>query len=161
MADNGVMNRPCPAEPPYISGGAWGAGSVEPTVTVVDSGTDGWTTYRLSVQLLGGATNIYSIFGTADAPMSIPAAYQADGVFGASIGGTNPVLWAVSGGESSQFDSWLTVGITGGDFANQLGSIGIAFDDWTDSTPLTVTDGAVFYMDPSQGPSGSAVLATS
>ena len=101
MADNGVTNRPCPAEPPYISGGAWDAGSVEPTVTVVDSGTDGWTTYRLSVQLLGGATNIYSIFGTADAPMSIPAAYQADGVFGASIGGWDRFGRAIPSVENS------------------------------------------------------------
>ena len=44
MADNGVTNRPCPAEPPYISGGAGGAGSVEPAMTAGAASPAGWTT---------------------------------------------------------------------------------------------------------------------
>eukprot|EP01046_Picozoa_sp_COSAG06_P108447 COSAG06_NODE_54858_length_292_cov_1.072539_1_plen_60_part_01 len=59
--------------------------------------------------------------------MSLPAAYQVAGAFGTNIGGTSPALWAVAGGEGSRFDSWLTIGITGGDTGNQLNSVGVAF----------------------------------
>ena len=70
----------------------YGEGAVTPTVSQIASGAIGdgqadLTTYRLSVSLSGGATNIYSIFGTPSSPLTVPAAHQAPDPFGANIGG--------------------------------------------------------------------------
>lgn len=61
----------------------------------------------------------------------------------------------------AQFDSWLTVGITGGDATGQLSSIGLDWTSWTENNPLETSDGAVFWMSPDDGPAGDtdAVLA--
>ena len=51
----------------------------------------------------------------------------------------------------AQYDSWLTIGITDGDTANAISMIGVNFDKWDESTPLTSdtdTGGAVFWMNP-------------
>ena len=51
------------------------------------------------------------------------------------------------------------MGLTGGDSAGALSSIGIDWDTWTASAGLSVDNGAVFWMSPDDGPSGSAVVA--
>ena len=92
--------------------------------------------------------------------MSIPAAYQMATPFGANTGGTNPAFWPLMAG--TEYDSWLTVGITGGDAAGALSSIGIDFNAWTASNGLATSDGAVFWMSPDNGPlasAGNAVVA--
>ena len=47
---------------------------------------------------------------------------------------------------TAAYDSWLTVGITGGDGAGLLSSVGIDWAAWTDSTGLAIGNGAVFMM---------------
>jgi hypothetical protein len=59
----------------------------------------------------------------------------------------------------AEFDGWLTVGITGGDTTGSLSSIGLDFDAWTTDAGLTTDNGAVFWMSPDDGPSGTAVIA--
>jgi hypothetical protein len=59
----------------------------------------------------------------------------------------------------AEFDGWLTVGITAGDTAGSLSSIGLDFDGWTASSGLSSSDGAVFWMSPDDGPTESAVIA--
>ena len=58
-----------------------------------------------------------------------------------------------------QFDSWLMVGLTDGDSSGVLGIIGADFDAWTESAGLEVSDGAVFWMAPDDGPSGTVTVA--
>ena len=72
------------------------------------SGVAGHTTYLLGVDLHEGAANIYSIFGSEENPLIVPAAYQVAAPFGKDVGGTNPALWAVMA--ETEFDSYLTVG---------------------------------------------------
>ena len=115
---------------------------------------DGFDTYTLAVTLKDTAINVYTIYGTADSPMSVPAGYQEATPFGANVGGTNPAFWAVMAG--AEFDSWLTVGITEGDTAGALSSIGIDFDSWNESDGLATSDGAVFWMSPDDGPAAGA-----
>eukprot|EP01043_Picozoa_sp_COSAG02_P103218 COSAG02_NODE_39234_length_419_cov_1.121875_1_plen_56_part_10 len=55
--------------------------------------------------------------------MRFPAAYQTPDPFGIDTGGVNPAFWAVSA--ESQYDSWLSVGLTDGDPSNKLSSLGI------------------------------------
>ena len=115
---------------------------------------------RLSVQLSGEAANVYTVFGEPDAEMSLPPAYQTDAPFGANTGGVDPGFFSVM--PTSAFDSWLTVGLTEGDSAGALGSVGIDWETWTPDTGLTIDNGAVFWMDPNAGPgsdSGDIVLA--
>ena len=61
-------------------------------------------------------------------------------------GGTNPAFWAINA--DSQYDSWLTVGVTQGNVHNDVSSIGIDWETWTLDSELTVDNGAVFWMDP-------------
>jgi hypothetical protein len=84
---------------------------------------------------------------------------QADAPFGANIGGVAAAF--VAAVPTTAFDSWLTVGITGGDAAGALSSIGIDWDGWTASAGLSVDNGAVFWMSPGDGPSGSQLALRS
>merc|ERR1711871_1543145 len=133
--------------------------NVTPVVTASAAFLDGYETYQLAVTLTGDAANVYTIYGTADSPMSVPPAFQEAPPFGANTGGTNPAFWAVMA--NAEFDSWLTVGITQGDSAGSLSSIGLNFDAWTESNGLATSDGAVFWMNPDDGPAAGtdAVLA--
>lgn len=114
-------------------------------------------TYRVSVFPTNGAgmtgtpQNIYAIFGDNRSTMIFPPAYSMPAPFGVDFGGTNPQFWQVPGAEDAKFDSWLTVGEDQGNVHNQIASLGIVYDSWSTS-PLAITDGAIFWMDPSTGP---------
>lgn len=118
------------------------------TDIVSTSGIAGFTTYRLSLGLSGSTHNAYTIAGSAYNPMYVPPARQVAAPFGADTGGTNPAYFAYNA--ECQYDSWLTVGMTNG--GSGLGNIGIAFDDWTLTRGVSVTDGAVFWMNPNDSP---------
>ena len=156
--------RPPPPPPgplgPPVAGACLtdGASIVCPlTEATATGGPLGGTTYRLSITLSGAAANVYSIFGSASVTMSMPRAYQEAAPFGANIGGVSPPFFAVVA--TAAYDSWLTVGITEGDLNGALGSVGINFEGgWTQSHDLHVSNGAVFWMVPADGPRGSAVV---
>ena len=120
------------------------------------TGTRG-TTYQLSIEPAASATNMYTIFGDADDDMVLPAGYQEPAPFGANTGGVSAAFVSVI--PTAAIDSWLTVGITDGDAAGALGTVGIDFAAWTDSAGATINNGAVFWMAPGDGPSGKAVVA--
>lgn len=123
--------------------------------------TYGYDTYRLSLSFASSDVfNVYTIFGAppvlrgidAGVPakaMFFPAAYHSPAPFGTNIGGTDPQLWMSE--PNAQYDSWLTIGIVDGQNAGSLSTIGIDFDDWTPTQPLSVRNGAVFCMDPTTG----------
>eukprot|EP01050_Picozoa_sp_SAG11_P005908 SAG11_NODE_435_length_9493_cov_21.529806_3_plen_674_part_00 len=120
--------------------------------------TDGpGTTYQLILTLSGDAANVYTIYGTEGSLMSIPASYHEAAPFGANTGGVNPAFLSVV--TDAAFDGWLTVGITDGDTDDALSSIGIDWDGWTADAGISTDNGAVFWMSPDDGPTGSAVVA--
>ena len=114
---------------------------------------DGYTTYALGVRPKSGAdvSTIYTIFGSPSAArMQFPAAFQAAAPFGADIGGTNPLF--VTYLPTAACDSWLTVGVTEGNAAMAISTVGIDFTQWSEDQPLTVENGAVFWMHPDAAP---------
>ena len=124
--------------------------------------TAGWTTYRMSATLKGTASNAYTIYGKTTGSLTLPAAYQCATPFGANTGGTNPAFWAVANNAAlgfAQYDSWLSAGLTDGDAAGALSSIGIDWGGWTADAGIEVTDGAVFWMSPDDAPGGDVVVA--
>jgi len=78
--------------------------------------------------------------------MQLPAAFQVDTPFGADLGGVNPAFFAFS--PDALYDSWLTIGKEDGDIDGSLSSIEVPFADWSPANPMTVDNGAAFYMDP-------------
>ena len=58
-------------------------------------------------------------------------------------GGVNAAFIAVDA--TAGFDSWLTVGITGGDTGGKLSSIGVDWSAWTPHSPMDNANGAVFW----------------
>jgi hypothetical protein len=118
---------------------------------------DGYDTYVLTATLTAAAQNVYSIFGNADFAFSIPAAYQVPTPFGKDTGGVSPAMFAAS--TESQYDSWLTVGVTEGATDGTFGVIGLDFASWTESAGLATDNGAVFLMDPDSNDGGSVVVA--
>ena len=66
---------------------------------------------------------MYIVFGSVQAPMVLPAAFQAAGAFGVDIGGVDPAYFSVS--LEAELDSWLTIGATDGSLGPQLSAIGI------------------------------------
>ena len=71
------------------------------------------------------------------------------------IGGGSPKFFGHSTGPMAyaQYDSWLTVGMTQAETASALGVIGDDMAAWSESKGLSTSDGAVFWVDPSEGPS--------
>jgi hypothetical protein len=141
------------------SGGGAPGGSCVGDVcgTVTQTSTDGpGTTYQLGLDLSGSAKNVYTIYGDSASTMAIPAAYQSDAPFGSNIGGVAAAF--VAAVPTTADDSWLTVGITGGDGGGSMSSIGIDWSTWTAGSALSTDNGAVFWMSPDAGPSGSAVI---
>eukprot|EP01043_Picozoa_sp_COSAG02_P017988 COSAG02_NODE_827_length_16704_cov_8.649322_13_plen_512_part_00 len=132
--------------------GGGGAKSSVPVVTVVStSAIPTYVTYQLSVNLPATAANLYNINGSPTNPMQIPAAFQVDAPFGVDIGGTNQALWSVN--PQTQYDSWLTVGVTDGSSAGVLSTAGVDFASWTDkNVPINSVSGAVQYLNPQDGP---------
>ena len=49
----------------------------------------------------------------------------------------------------TNYDSWLTIGVSDGDSDGTISSIGIDFTLWNINHGLDIDDGAVFVMDPS------------
>ena len=124
---------------------------------------------------------------------------QVGAPFGTDLGGVNPQFWALNA--DSQYDSWLTVGITQGcaghlsdmpvlfallfgavffgetrrpllatrqrlgarmsedvlrsrrDSGGALSSIGVDFANWGMDNGINCNDGAIFWMNPDDGPS--------
>lgn len=140
-------------------GGAWS--QVTPVVTTSATSLDGsWNTYRLIASLEPtAAEKLYSIYGTPESPMSVPAAFQAAAPFGANIAGVNPGFFALSA--EAEFDSWLTVGVTRGSAGglSALSSIGIPFASWTVDSGIETTAGSVFWLNPPDAPGGDVVVA--
>jgi len=142
-----------PAPPPAPTAPV-GSGLVTPVVTAVAGAPDGWATYTLTAQLGGDARSVYSVFGRSTSVLSLPAAYQ-EATFGANVGGVSPAFIAVSA--TAAFDSWLTIGETGGDAAG-IGSIGIDWAAWTATDGFSTDNGAVFLTDPDSATDGDAVV---
>ena len=123
-----------------------------------------YDTYQLGLSFASAdVKNVYAIFGSPAVTsgkhagkrgesMLMPAAYQAPAPFGTNVGGTNPQLWELQ--PSLSYDSWLTVGSVqweAGATATQISTVGIDFDGWTETQQLSVTNGAVFWLDPNVG----------
>ena len=143
-----------------MDGGSDGGGSnedvrkdaVKTHVHQMSATSDGkYVTHVLQLVLESHAKNVYTIFGASNSALSIPPAGQISG-FGVNIGGVSPSIWSKV--KSAQFDSWLTVGITGGDTRSDLASVGLNFKGWTARSGLHTTNGAVFWMNPDNGPVG-------
>ena len=69
-----------------------------------------------------------------------------------NLGGVNPMYYAMI--ESSQYDSWLTIGIDSGNIG-ELSSTGLDFSTWNEHSRLVsdpVAGGSVFWLDPQSAP---------
>ena len=78
--------------------------------------------------------------------MIIPESYNVNGPYSSDIGGINPLFYNYN--SELMYDSWLTIGIVDGDQHNMLSTIGINYNDWDTNNKLTISDGALFVMDP-------------
>ena len=123
---------------------------VASVVTAATNVVSGHTAFTLMVNPRSdapkdsGAHSIYAIFGTENKLLTVPPAFHVASPFGADFAGTNPAFWQINA--DSQWDSWLTVGITQGDPHNLISSIGIDWTTWTADAGLSVDDGAVFWV---------------
>ncbi len=114
-----------------------------------EGGIRGYTTYQLSlvIQPNKQIKNIYALFGEGgNHLMYFPPANQIDGPFNSNLGGIPQDIinldWDLI------YDSWITIGITNGDKNNELSTIGIDFNQWSNTQSISTTNGAVFSMDP-------------
>ena len=121
--------EPSPAQAPPPPSSSQAYKYIVPTVqTVSSSGVPGgYTTYHLGARLKGGAANVYTLIGSEAGPLNLPPAFQVAAPFGANYGGVNPAFYAVK--KESQYDSWVTVGLTTGQ-TSALGSAGLSQADW-------------------------------
>eukprot|EP01047_Picozoa_sp_COSAG01_P041031 COSAG01_NODE_3494_length_6009_cov_20.673435_1_plen_1632_part_10 len=125
---------------------------VNPGVDQMCASKDGKSsTYRLYVTLKGNARNLFTIFGSTWTTLSLPPAFQVPSQ-GANVGGVDPLY------TTAKYDSWLTIGMTAGDPKKQLAVAGLNFPAWTSKFGLKSNNGAVFFMSPDQGPTGTGKI---
>lgn len=129
----------------------------QPRLETMATSVAGMTTMQMVLELPGSIANIYSLFGDAGLASNLPPAFQVPSPFGSDIGGNNPLFFGAM--PDAEFDSWLTIGITDGSNTNAISSIGVDFSSWMETNGISITDGAIFYMAPDDGPSGSVVVA--
>merc|ERR1712166_553191 len=123
--------------------------------TAVQTGTiQPLDTYRFGVTLKDEAVNLYTILGTSKGAMQIPAAWQRK-TFGKNFGGVNQDIVSIF--SDAGYDSWLTVGITGGDSLNELASAGLkdSLKAWSPASGgfgkgITNKDCGIFWMNPAK-----------
>ena len=114
------------------------------------------TTYRLLLSLPASASNVYAFAGTPLGDLAMPPAYQVASPFGADIGGVSPAISAVMA--EAEFDSWLTTGETEGSAPNAISaSPDLGLDAWTAAAGFNTNNGAIFWLNPARGPSGSDI----
>ena len=118
-----------------------------------EDGLSGYSTYRLSLIVKNNdVKNIYAVYGSDEnnemKPLILPPAYQSIVNFNSNIGGVSPVLINID--NDAQYDSWLTIGITDGNVNNEIMTVGIDFDSWTETSGIRVTNGAVFTFNPDE-----------
>ena len=49
-----------------------------------------------------------------------------------------------------RYDSWLTIGLINGDPEHKISSIGVDFTEWNMDNELTIHNGAIFLLDPTE-----------
>ena len=134
-------------------GGGGGTSSSNAVVTTLSSSKAGMTTYQLHAVLTAAQRNVYAMAGTPDQRLIMPAAFQVAAPFGTDVGGVSPAFFPVNA--DAEFDSWLTVGATDGSAGAAISTIGLGLDGWSLSTGISANNGAVFWMDPNAGPTGT------
>lgn len=141
----------CPLQQPSCEGYTFLCPKLTEITNCNREGIDGYTTFQLSVITKPNMDiqNLYALYGDGDGePLHVPAAYQSSFNYGSNIGGVNPFI--INTYPDTKYDSWLTIGLSDGDINNDLSSIGINFEDWSEEKSLDITDGALFLMDPTE-----------
>jgi hypothetical protein len=127
--------------------------------TLSTTGVAGHTQYEVGMTINGNVRNIYALAGTHDHVSTVPAAYQVAAPFGVNVGGVDPLFFQMS--PTSQFDSWLTMGNGYNAGISTMGSVGINFDGWTETAPLTFDNGAIFLMHPDDATPARTAVSSS
>lgn len=123
-------------------------------VDTMSASNSGMVTYQFGVKLKGGAATVYTIIGSSKGSMVIPAGWQKK-TFGKNLGGVNKDIVKIF--KDAGYDSWLTVGLTGGDGSNELGSAGLkdSLKAWSPASGgfgkgFTNGDCDIFWMNPAK-----------
>ena len=141
----------CPLQQPSCEGYTYLCPKLTEVTNCNSDGIEGYTTFRLSVITKPNMDiqNLYAIYGDVDGePLHLPPAYQSSFNYGSNLGGINPFI--INTYPDTKYDSWLTIGLSNGDINNDLSSIGLNFEDWSEEKGLDVTNGAIFLMDPEE-----------
>ncbi len=145
-----IIEDECPIQQPSCNQYHYICPKITEISTCNKGGIDSFTTFRLSVIVKPNVDvkNIYAIYGDANTIMHIPESYQSSIDYGSNIGGVNPFF--INTFPDTAYDSWLTIGLSDGNLDNKISSIGIDFNDWTETNGLETSNGAVFVMDPEE-----------
>tara|TARA_Y100000590_G_scaffold127595_1_gene145863 strand:+ start:1936 stop:3138 length:1203 start_codon:yes stop_codon:yes gene_type:complete len=141
--------NPCPIQQPDCNGYNYVCPKITEITHCSEGGIVGYTTYQLSVLIKDHnyVKNIYALFGESSAhEMYLPPAYQIDGPFNSDIGGVSPSIIQIF--PDSLYDSWITIDITDGDPDNRLSTIGIDFNEWSETKSISTSNGAIFKINP-------------
>ena len=122
---------------------------------ILDKQKDGYKTIRIKYQRpnFSDQRNIFRIYGTKDKPLQVPGGFQVDPPFGTTIGGVHPDFFPLN--PDSEFDSWLTVGMTDASNPNAIAAspgLGQAMESWTEDNPFSTEEGSIWWMNLQDGP---------
>jgi hypothetical protein len=114
-----------------------------------ENSIEGRNTYRLYLTPSDDIQNIYAIYNTdeEDNLFKIQRSYHVDKPFGSDFKAPSDLLFDFL--PETEYDSYITIGYEDEDedLAN-LSTIGLDFDQWTETSDLVTDDGMIFAMDP-------------
>lgn len=145
-----VTDQDCNLEQPSCDGYRFVCPKITEITNCNQGGIDGYTTFQLSLILKPNLNilDLYAIYGDSNDITIIPPSYQVYN--GNNIGGISPYMIQIN--PDGLYDSWLTIGVTDGNNNNEISTIGIDFNSWDEDNELTIDNGAVFLMNPTNNP---------
>lgn len=154
LCEEGVTSAPTkPAKKARVNDA-----SVNTRIDVVKiNGITGFTTYRLYLILNKEQINLYAMSGTEKDGLRLPPAWQVEkskdplGSLGSTIGMVNPAYLSYS--KALKFDSWVTLG-EGAKSPSNIG-FGKKLVQWSKTQGVDADNGAIFFMNPQDGPSNN------
>jgi len=149
ICDCNESNDDCPIIQPSCEGYSYICPKITEITHCGEGGINNHVTYQLSLVLKPNPAiyNIYAIYGDDNGnTITIPPSYQSTNGLNNNLGGYSDYLMDMI--PDTRYDSWLTIGLTNGDPDNQVSSVGIDFKSWTETSGLSIDNGAVFLMNP-------------
>ena len=108
-------------------------------------------TFQVKVNLKNNASHVHTLEGLPASPLNLPPSFQTPALIYSNLGGVNAAQ--IADNPESEFDSWLTMGITDGALVDGVWMILDIemlshWSQWAVDNPISTTSGTIYRRAP-------------